>query len=403
MDEMLFTSVIFLIIICFLGHLIINYWFSEPLREGARTLPRPHIGPMNDKLSYKFKPSPPYFGESLNQLIDRYINQYFDKRGFAYANTIQLYAENCVNKGNVTEKNKKKLNDIGYYLLNIVIPNIQSVKSPRPEVYWPPIKWSDLSTFDVLIQPTPTYLVYKGQPYSDSYTANYNLSASNGQGISFNNSSSSGSSSGSSSDSSSDIVPGDSDCSLTTRPGGRGLACGIGCPTSCLAGVMAAWNDDENKNKSPDSSDESNSGSFSNITNVNQWDMDNVNIGNVQKLPGESNTIIVGSAEIDGYAITDEEQTSTETTLNDSIESFIDDFFIKTGPNKNKPTQKTIDMFNMYFQYKKPMDDIHMNKMRDIVYYILQVIIPGLPTSTLPRSYVEWRPIVWLSLSQRNR
>jgi hypothetical protein len=401
MDEMLFTSVIFLIIICFLGHLIINYWFSEPLREGARTLPRPHIGPMNDKISYKFKPSPPYFGETLNQLIDRYINKYFDRRGIPYTNTIQLYIENCVDKGNVSEKNKRKLNDIGYYLLNIVIPNIQSVKSPRPDVYWPPIKWSDLSTFDVLIQPTPTYLVYKGQPYSDSYTANYNSSASNGQGglliDSGNNRSNS------SDNSSSDIIPGDSDCSLTTRPGGRGLDCGIGCPTSCLAGVMAAWDDAENKNKSPDSSDESNSISFSDIINGTHGGANNANIGNVQKLPDASNTVIIGSAEIDGYAITDEEQTSTETTLNNSIDSFIDEFFIKTGPNKNKPTKKAIEMFNMYFQYKKPMDDIRMNKMRDVVYYILQVIIPGLPTSTLPRSYVEWRPIVWLSLSERNR
>ena len=53
----------------------------------------------------------------------------------------------------------------------------------------------------------------------------------------------------------------------------------------------------------------------------------------------------------------------------------------------------------MYFQYKTPMDDIHMNKLRDVVYYILQVIVPGLPTDALPRSYVEWRPIVWLSRS----
>ena len=114
-------------------------------------------------------------------------------------------------------------------------------------------------------------------------------------------------------------------------------------------------------------------------------------------------TLIIGSAEIDGYMITDEEQTSTETTLNDQIDAFIKDFFIEKGPNKNKPTQKAIDMFNMYFQYKKPMDDIHMNKMRDVIYYMLQVILPGLPTASLPRSYVEWRPIVWLSLSERTK
>ena len=404
MDEILFTSVIFLIIICFLGHLLINYWFSTPLREGARTLPRPHIGPIDDQLTYKFKPSPPYYGESLNQLIDRYINQYFDKRGFAYANTIQLYAENCVNKGNVTEKNKKKLNDIGYYLLNIVIPNIQSVKIPSPEVYWPPIKWSDGNIFDVLIQPTSTYLVYKGQPYSNSYSADYNSSIGNGQAPD-NSNSNSNSSPGSNSNSNSGSNT-SSDGNKCSNMKAGDMDCGIGCPSGCLNGILAAWNNEQQNNKSPDSSDESSSPAsqaYNTNTNGSQWDSNNSNIGNTQMLPGASNTLIIGSAEIDGYVITDEEQTSSDTTLNDKVDAFIKEFFINKGPNKNKPTKKAIDMFNMYFQYKKPMDDIHMNKMRDAVYYILQVIIPGLPTSTLPRSYVEWRPIVWLSLSERNR
>ena len=107
---------------------------------------------LNEPL-YKFKPSPPYYGETLNQLIDRYIGMYFDKRGLSYMNTIQLYVDNCVNKGNVTEDNKSKLNDIGYYFLNIVIPNIQSVKNPNPEQNWPAIKWSGMNTFKVAIQP----------------------------------------------------------------------------------------------------------------------------------------------------------------------------------------------------------------------------------------------------------
>ena len=42
-----------------------------------------------------------------------------------------------------------------------------------------------------------------------------------------------------------------------------------------------------------------------------------------------------------------------------------------------------------------------MNKLRDMVYYILQIIIPGLPTDQLTRSYVAWRPIVWMSRSEK--
>ena len=400
MDEIILTSLLYLIIICFLGHLIINYCLKPSIREGARTLPRPVIHPELNEPLYKFKPSPPYYGETLDQMIDRYINMYFDKRGLPYMNTIQLYVDNCVNKGNVTEENKSKLNDIGYYFLNIVIPNIQSVKNPTPEQNWPAIKWSGMNTFKVSIQPTPTYLIYKGQPYKDSYFSRYHSSiAENGGNIdptggsSRGGSSGTGGSGGSSGDSGSEICDSDD---LNS--------CGIGCPSSCLDGIAASWYKQQ-QDESSSSKDGKDRSGDSNNTDGSQWDDKNrSNIGNTQKLPGgNNNTLIIGSAEIDGYVITDEEQTSTETTLNDKIDAFIKEFFIEKGPNKNRPTQKAIDVFNMYFQYKKPMDDIHMNKMRDVVYYILQVILPGLPTSSLPRSYVEWRPIVWLSLSERTK
>ena len=83
------------------------------------------------------------------------------------------------------------------------------------------------------------------------------------------------------------------------------------------------------------------------------------------------------------------------------VNVLINNYFIESGPNQGKPTQKAIDEFELYFDKKKPpMDGIHMNKMRDLVYYILQSIIPGLPTAQLPRAYVEWRPIHWLSRSE---
>ena len=402
MNEFIFTSIIYLIIICFLGHLIINYCFKPSIREGARTLPRPVIHPEINEPLYKFKPSPPYFGETLDQMIDRYINMYFDKRGIPYINTIQKYADLCVNKGNVTEENKSKLNDIGYYLLNIVIPNIQSVKNPTPEQNWPPIKWSGMNTFKVTIQPTPTYLIYKGQPYSNSYRTGYYSSLADNGGVIDATEGNIGNrgSSGTRGSGHGSGTGGNKNCGNDELN-----SCGIGCPSSCLDGIAASWYKEQQDNDKAGKSGSDGSGQYSDdMLNFSQWeDRNSSKLGNIQTLPGGSNTLIIGSAEIDGYMITDEEQTSTETTLNDQIDAFIKDFFIEKGPNKNKPTQKAIDMFNMYFQYKKPMDDIHMNKMRDVIYYMLQVILPGLPTASLPRSYVEWRPIVWLSLSERTK
>ena len=100
------------------------------------------------------------------------------------------------------------------------------------------------------------------------------------------------------------------------------------------------------------------------------------------------------------YVITDEKQNSDSSELNNQINEFIDTYFISSGPNENRPTQYAIDIFNDW-KMKKPMNDIYMNKMRDMVYYVLQIIIPGLPTDQLPRSYVAWRPIVWMSRSEK--
>ena len=399
MDEMILTSVLYLIIICFLGHLIINYCFKENIREGARTLPRPVIHPELNEPVYKFKPSPPYSGETLDDMIDRYINMYFDKRGIPYTNTMAEYKTLCIGdgdgNGNITEENKSKLNDIGYYILNIVIPNIQSVKNQVPDQYWPPIKWSGLNGFKLTMRPTPTYLMYTGQIFKDGYNSRFNSSNyQNGDDGSSGNGSGGPGTDGA--DGNQGSSPSSEGCS-----GDKKDNCGIGCPSSCLAGIMSKWSDDEKKEKEGEDG-KSGENDTNYYTPGDEWE-DGVGIGsgNVQNMPGSPNTIIIGSAAIDGYAITDIEQRSSANTLNETVETFINDFFIEKGPNKNKPTQKAITMFDMYFQYKKPMDDIHMNKMRDVLYYILQVLIPGLPTSDSPKCYVEWRPIVWLSLSER--
>ena len=402
MNEIIFTSILYLIIICFLGHLIINYCFKETIREGARTLPRPVIHHELNQPSYKFKPSPPYFGETLDAMIDRYINMYFDKRGKPYTNTMADYTKICIGnddgKGNVTRENKSKLTDIGYYILNIVIPNIQSIKNPTPEQYWPPIKWSGMGTFNLLFQPTPTYLMYKGQPFKDRYNSRFNSSDNQNNG----EDGSSGTGSGGPGTGGLNGTLGSSTDEGTCSNDNMN-SCGIGCPSSCLADIMSKWNEDENKNNSGNDGTDGSTNSNTIIYGSEENDPNNFSSGNIQRMPGYSNTVIIGSAEIDGYPITDIEQNSTATTLNDEVDAFIKDFFIEKGPNKDKPTQKAIDMFNMYFQYKKPMDDIHMNKMRDVVYYILQVVLPGLPTNEEPKCYVEWRPIVWLSLSERTK
>ena len=45
-----------------------------PLREGARTLPRPVINPEYDA-DWDMPKAPAYIGETMNQMIDKYIGE----------------------------------------------------------------------------------------------------------------------------------------------------------------------------------------------------------------------------------------------------------------------------------------------------------------------------------------
>jgi hypothetical protein len=401
------SFIIYLFILLIFGYIVGHAISKEcfPIREGARTLPRPVINPpyktdVKEVLAVAVLP-----GETMNQFIDKQINIYFDKDGLPLEKTIQKYVSYCVNQGNVSEENKRKLTDIGYYFLNIVIPNLPSTKNNQPKEYWPPIQWSNHNIFDVWKQPTPTYKEYKGQNYLDSYVSNFNGSRSGGGGninSLFGNLDTSDFFGYSKKDdgSGNDGDGGDGD-ECDSSPQSK---CGIGCPDSCLNGAFAAAADAQNG----ENEDGSSSGNQNNMNMNESYQFDRENhyknrgkqVGNTTFLPGGANVLIIGSAKLDGYVITDEKQTSDSTKLNDEINEFIYNYFISSGPNENRPTQYAIDQFEI-LKKKAPMDEIHMNKLRDMVYYVLQIIIPGLPTDQLPRSYVAWRPIVWMSRSEK--
>lgn len=402
----IFTKIVYIILVLLFGFILGNYLTKSNFLtfENMRTLPRPVINPPVKEEPKENKSAPFRPGETMNQMIDRYKDKYFEKDGIPLESTIQLYVNYCVNQGNVTDENKRKLTDIGYYLLNIFIPNLPTSQNPEPKENWPPIQWSNHSIFNVLIAPTPTYKVIRGQRYMDSYMSAYSASSSGGGGNIFGFLNDFGGSGNQGDFNSGDDSTGQGQANTDEcddEPEGK---CGIGCPSSCLSGAFAPYLDQQDEDGSDSSKKDGNDGAnkysdsdyYNRYTNSNN----NSNSGNRIPLPGGANMLVIGSANIDGYVITDEKQTSDASTLNDQINEMIDTYFISSGPNQNRPTQKMIDLFNQ-MKEKQAMDEIHMNKMRDMVYYILQVIIPGLPTSKLPRSYVEWRPIVWISRSEK--
>jgi hypothetical protein len=394
-----YKKILYIITLCFFALLICLHFFSlNTIREGARTLPRPVINEyINNNKSYEDAPLPPYYGESLNKMIDRHILEYFDKLGFPYTDTIELYVNYVTSGGVLTIENKRKLNDIGYYLINHAIPNIQTGNKPNPIQSWPPIKWTNDPTFNLQIQPTPTYKIYNGQSWG-SLTNGFNSSSS---------SSSSGEGGEGSSEGKEDSSSGEGkegkegkEGSSNTKCGkGKSNKCRISCPSNCLDGVAAAWEEQE---KTKENENENNNGK-DDVWTISDWfTSKQTNIPGVSSLSGGSNVLIIGSQEVDGYQITDiDVPIETPSTLNSKIDDFIKYYFIESGSDQGKPTQEAIDSFNTYFKDKTPMDDIHMNKLRDVVYYIMQIIIPGLPVNETPRAYVEWRPIKWLSRSEK--
>ena len=404
----IYLTILYITLVCFFGYIIGCYFANtNVIREGARTYPRHVINPITKEDILDIKPLPPYYGETLNQFIDKIIAQYFDKRGYPYTNTIEKYSDLCIENaageklGVTTETNKRKLTDIGFYILNIVIPNVQMVDNPRPNVAWPAIQWTDDPTFKTQVQPTATYKIYKGQAwssYSNEMDADKTAEA---------NSDSKNDSNSSSSSSSDDN--GGEDPSATSPLCGLyedNSNCRLTCPSNCVAGALNAWKEvDKMKKEKEDAEKENNGASTDAPSGKNAYPSNSKQ--STKKYPGVaslkkgSNVLIIGDATVDGYQTTDVDVDNNITLLNENVNTFINDYFIESGPNQGKPTQKAIDAFELYFnQNKTPMDGIHMNKMRDLVYYILQSIIPGLPTVQLPRAYVEWRPIHWLSRSE---
>ena len=406
----IYLTILYITLVCFFGYIIGCYFANtNVIREGARTYPRHVINPITKEDILDIKPLPPYYGETLNQFIDKIVAQYFDKSGYPYTNTIEKYSDLCIENaggeklGVTTETNKRKLTDIGYYILNIVIPNIQTVDNPRPNVAWPAIQWTNDATFKTQVQPTATYKIYKGQAwssYSNEMDADKTAEANNDS----NNDSSSSSGSGSGSDDN-----GGEDPSATSPLCGLyedNSDCRLTCPSNCVAGALNAWKEVDKMKKEKEDAEKENNGVSTDASTIENAYPSNSNqftkkYPGVASLKKGSNVLIIGDATVDGYQTTDVDVDNNITLLNDNVNTFINNYFIESGPNQGKPTQKAIDEFELYFNKNKtPMDGIHMNKMRDLVYYILQSIIPGLPTAQLPRAYVEWRPIHWLSRSE---
>lgn len=367
---------LFIVIISIMGFMFGSYISSSwsKIREGARTLPRPQRHPITYDTQMSVL-SADNANIPLNTRVNGLISQYFDVNGFVLPNTIATYVSEWTNQGNVDPKTKEKLNDIGYYLLVNVMPNIPTDTLPPPTVNWPRIQWTSDRWFPI----TDVANIWTNMINNNS-SANYREFKIND----FNFVSTATSESESESESTSET---NQTCG---NNGMSGSTCGNTCPQSCFVNAyMQNTAGSETSALTTTTTPGSNSGI--NGTGSNSKACQSV----AQQNAGLSLNVTKNSMAI---VTTNIPQTNTtlpsplDTRLNEMIDQYFD-------PTNGHPTEYAIKSFNEIVQNAAPMDLLHKNKLRDIIYYFMQNIIPGLPTNSRPTSYVEWIPIRWLSHS----
>ena len=391
---MKFGIIHFLCILIIIFVLIYYYYHlqqhQQVIQEGARTLPKPTRHPIlhiYDDSEYPMRNA--VLRKNINEWIDQIIARYFDENDVPYENTINTYVSRFADQGNITEINKAKMEDICYYLLNYVIPNIPSEKNPTPTLVWPKIQWLSKMT-DIkghyynasgIAELTSSYWENNSEDKSLNYSGSgYDY----GEGsIDLGKSGKLGSS-GNAGRSGSGGVNG----------GGGGSGSCNRCPSSCLSNISNGLDAIAAKNaKKKESGTEDTWTS----DDINAFDYDKWNLCQINKRKKHQTTTTLFTKNVAGYQVTDISNTdmSPNSPLNQFIDTTIKTYFNQSG----EPTVYALAQFQGFVDHYSLIDDLHKNKLRDLVYYFMEMIIPGLPTSAIPRSYVEWKPIRWLSHS----
>lgn len=397
-----------LLILCFAGiiiWLILSNFSENQNKEYMRTIPRPN--PDYDPNEYvTIKDNPTKVQKTnINDEIDDMIKLYFGRNNIPTKLCIAMYYQYFVNQGNVSVQNKMRLKDFCYYILQYVIPSIPSELNPNPTIDWPFIEFLSNSLTSYTVQSARSYtpfVMYEVTPYDFDLM---NLNRGKGSGDNGLNAPGSENSNGNSSSNSSNGNESNS------KNGSDKSSCG--CPTACFANLLKNMADESKS--TPGSSSSSGSSNSSSTPGMNTP-------GKSINTPGGysakdfladpslfSNT---NNQPISNLVITNEPQTVKPGTLDQSINDFIDNYFgidPKSGigkppndliiPEQLLPTKFGKIEFIQFFKSRTLIDQQHKTKLYDLVYYFMENIVIGLPTETVPFSYVEWRPIVWSSVS----
>jgi len=366
------------------------------LQEGARTLPQPTRHPYIDQTANTLNLAPSAYRQSMNDLVDKLIGQYFDENNVPYSNTgPDLYNTYCVSQGFTTSYNKMRLKRVCFYIIDFVIPSLPSVENPTPNVVLPPIEYDTTTNFnayqynsDGLASQLTFFIQTSDLSFAFDFSGTfggwgYTTPAATTQPPPTQTTAAPGGSNGSSSGS---------------KPGSNNNNCGTSCPVSCLGSMVSS------QDGSGGSGGLNGYGPYDTHL-AQQYGVSYISPDQIYNLQIQVNSPMnyMGTG---GFLITNEPNlypnpNILQSPLNNNINALIDTYF---DPTTNEPTQQMKEMLAFISQHFYPIDNVHKNKLRDVVYYLMEQIIPGLPTESADYphfmySYVEWKPIRWLSNS----
>ena len=397
-----------LLVLCFsfiIIWLILSNFRESQNKESMRTIPRPN--PDYDPNEYvTIKNNPTKVQKiNINDEIDNMIKLYFGRNNIPTKLCIAMYYQYFVNQGNVSIQNKMRLKDFCYYILQYVIPSIPSELNPNPAIDWPFIEFLSNSLTSYTVQSARSYtpfVMYEVKAYDFDLM---NLNRGKGSGDNGLNAPGSENSNDDGSSSSSNGNESNS------KNGSDKSSCG--CPTACFANLLKNMADESKSTPGSSSSSGSSNSSSTPGMNISGKSINTPGGYSAKDFLADpslfSNT---NKQPISNLVITNEPQTVKPGTLDQSINDFIDNYFgidPKSGigkppndliiPEQLLPTKFGKIEFTQFFKSRTLIDQIHKTKLYDLVYYFMENIVIGLPTETVPFSYVEWRPIVWSSVS----
>lgn len=417
---------LYIIIVLILAILLYSYFKSVKLFsiiEGARTYPMPRRHPNTYKYG-TFHNDNQSNVISMNTIIDKYINQYFDQKGVPYLNTIQDVQNFVVgpgtggiyNYGTVPLTMKSQLTDIGYYFIEMVLPLLPTQDNPKPtKRVLPTLRFSGMPGFPLHVSKIQQCMVYQGNA-ENNLQFNVNTNAINNYDNAFNsgfnsffngyNFPSGGTSTVTAPASAGGTVvtsDGDVDC---TSGDCASDCCGITCPQSCFDAALGVNSSSSSGSETSTPSTDTSQNTSSHLNYQSSISNANIlNSGNTT-LQYANNQLTMCPSKATGYDISQvilTEGTYDNTTLLNKIQAKISEYFEEkeNDPTQLIPKQKLLDDIEFYSKQYSPMDAYHMELLKELIFYGLQVIVPGLPSdvsndqsSVTPHFYVEWRPFL---------